>query len=220
MNEALVVILAFLWALVLLPGAIRNRRMSLRATMGGFQRAMNVLRERPSGRTLLVPEDPDRIVGASSGGSSADDGTRRAARGGAQGGGPDGAPGRDGGGSRPRAGGGVIARRRRLFVRLLMVTVGLLGAAVLAGGTMWLLLGVSLALLVGYTVLLRRWKLQRDEARRVVRHLTRERGGAARQADQRPEPQAVKVAGGGPVTDYSTGPRTPSGHVRLRHWQR
>lgn len=220
MNEALVVILAFLWALVLLPGAIRNRRMSLRATMGGFQRAMSVLRERPSGRALLVPEDPDRIVGASSGGSPGDDGSRRTSPGGVPRGGEGEDPGRHGRGSRGRGGGGVIARRRRLFVRLLMGTVGLLVAAVVMGGVMWLLLGVSTAMLAGYTVLLRRWKLQRDEARAVVRHLTGTPGGGSPQADERPEPQAVRVAGGGPVTDYSTTPWTPSGHVRLRHWQR
>lgn len=64
MNEALVVILALMWALVLLPGAIRSRRSSLRTTVGGFEHAMDVLAHHrsPQGRELMVPRDATRIV--------------------------------------------------------------------------------------------------------------------------------------------------------------
>lgn len=65
MSEALVVILVLLWALVLLPGAVRSRRSSPRATVGGFERTMEVLRHGPgrsSGRTVLVPDDAERLL--------------------------------------------------------------------------------------------------------------------------------------------------------------
>ena len=65
MNEALVVILALLWALILLPGALRSRRSSPISSIGTFERAMDVLRNRSSAshRILLVPNDAGRIVG-------------------------------------------------------------------------------------------------------------------------------------------------------------
>lgn len=64
MNEALVVILAVMWALILLPGALRGRRSSPQNTVGGFERAMDVLGHRGSpGRRILVPDDAERIVG-------------------------------------------------------------------------------------------------------------------------------------------------------------
>lgn len=64
MNEALVVILAVMWALILLPGALRGRRSSPQNTVGGFERAMDVLGHRGSpGRQIMVPEDAERIVG-------------------------------------------------------------------------------------------------------------------------------------------------------------
>ena len=62
MNEALVMLLALLWALVLLPSIVRSRRSSLHVTVGGFERAMDVLRQRPSGRQVMVPGDSRRIV--------------------------------------------------------------------------------------------------------------------------------------------------------------
>lgn len=62
MSEALVVILMLLWALVLLPGALRSRRSSPRATVGGFERAMEVLGHGPRGRTVLVPDDAERLL--------------------------------------------------------------------------------------------------------------------------------------------------------------
>lgn len=64
MNEALVVILAVLWALVLLPGALRSQRRSPRSTVGGFEHAMDVLAHHRGGqgREVMVPRDANRIV--------------------------------------------------------------------------------------------------------------------------------------------------------------
>lgn len=59
-------ILVLLWALVLLPGALRSRRTSPKATVGGFERAMEVLRHGPGrsggGRAILVPDDAERLL--------------------------------------------------------------------------------------------------------------------------------------------------------------
>ena len=64
MNGALVVILALLWALVLVPGAIRSRRSSPTSSVGTFERAMDVLARRDQpGRVLYVPGDAGAIVG-------------------------------------------------------------------------------------------------------------------------------------------------------------
>ena len=64
MNGALVVILVLLWALVLLPGALRSRRSSPTASVGTFERAMDVLARRGEpGRYIYVPRDAGRIVG-------------------------------------------------------------------------------------------------------------------------------------------------------------
>ena len=64
MNGALVVILVLLWALVLLPGALRSRRSSPTASVGTFERAMDVLGRRgETGRYIYVPRDAGRIVG-------------------------------------------------------------------------------------------------------------------------------------------------------------
>lgn len=63
MNQALVVLLAVIWALILLPSAVRGHHRSPRSTVGGFQRAMGVLaRRRSGGRDVLVLAEPERVV--------------------------------------------------------------------------------------------------------------------------------------------------------------
>lgn len=66
MNLALLLLLALLWAVVLLPSAVRNHRHSLHHSMGGFERTMQVLGaergSRPDTRRVLVPADAARIV--------------------------------------------------------------------------------------------------------------------------------------------------------------
>ena len=145
MNEAIVLLL-LLWAVLLLPGALRSRQSSPHTTVGGFERAMDVLRAKPGhGRELMVPGDAGRIV------------TRNTARQAAEPGPPMEDP--------------VVARRRSWFLRLLAATGVSLLLAIGLGGWLWLPF-VSLVLLTGgYTALLRHLKLQRDQARQVVRDL-------------------------------------------------
>ena len=175
MNEA-IVLLVLLWAVVLVPGAIRSRnRTSPHSTVGGFERAMDVLRSKPSvGRELLVPRDAGRIV------------TRDVNRAEPQG---------------PyRREDPVTARRRSWFVRLLAGTGATLLLALLLGGWLWLPFLTAALVSGGYTALLRHLKLQRDEARRVVREID------LRDRDEVISPEVPQpVASGG-------------GAVRLRRW--
>jgi hypothetical protein len=189
-NEALV-LLVLIWAVLLVPSALRSRKASPHATVGGFERAMSVLRTGPDvrdgGRQLMVPGDAGRIVEREVGASSA---LLSAAPGG-----------------RPRAHihvvkpeDPVIERRRIRFVRLLIATAVTFVAAVFVGGWLWLALVATLGATGGYTVLLRRIKLQRDAARQVVAGLE------LHAAEPVEVPEAVGVGG------------WESGTVRLRRW--
>lgn len=148
------VVLALIWALVLLPGALRSRQSSPAASVGTFRRAMGVLaghdhdRQRGQrhghrgavasgkGRVLYVPDDAGRIVG--------DLTHRRNA---------------------------IIAGRRTRFTRLVIATVVLLPVAIIVGGLTWLALTGSAAALVTYVVLLLRWKAQSQRAAEIMRLL-------------------------------------------------
>ena len=96
---------------------------------------MDVLRQRPTGREVMVAGDMRRIV--------------------------EGRPQRD----------ELLERRRRAFTGLLSATGGTLLLAVIVGGGLWLLFGLSAGLLISYVSLLLRLKQQRDHARWVVREL-------------------------------------------------
>jgi hypothetical protein len=175
-NEA-IVLLVLLWAVVLVPGAIRSRnRTSPHATVGGFERAMDVLRTKPgTGRELLVPGDAGRIVTR--------DVNREEPRG-------------------PyRREDPVTQRRRSWFVRLLAGAGASFLLAVVFGGWLWMPFVMVVLVAGGYTALLRHLKLQRDEARRVVREID--------VRDHGPRPvveDSGKVAAGGDSA------------VRLRRW--
>jgi hypothetical protein len=185
-NEALV-LLVLVWAAFLVPSALRSRRTSPHATVGGFERAMDVLRSEgrssgggrrgTTGREVMVPRDAGRIVERTVD-ADAPDRPRRAHR------------------EDPS-----IVGRRRWFVRLLVASLVTLVLALVAGGWLWLPALAVVAATGGYVVLLRRWKLQRDEARRVVRDLELHR-------DLAPAPERVVVGG----EHWSTGT------VRLRRW--
>lgn len=150
MNEALV-LLVLVWAALLLPGALRSRNTSPHATVGGFERAMDVLRSevrRPAtGRQVMVPGDAGRIVERPNTGEPA----RRPRR--------------------PRASDPVVVRRLAWFLRCLAATGITLVVGVIAGGWLWLPFVVSAGLTAAYVAVLRHLKLQRDEADRVVREL-------------------------------------------------
>lgn len=206
MNEALVVMLALLWAVVLLPGALRSRRVNTQATVGGFERAMDVLRRQPDGRSLMVPEDAGRIVGQG----------RLSERVGAAT-----AP------TRVRREDPAIGRRRTTFVRLLAATGALFVAAVVLGGFAWTLFTLTLGVTAGYAALLRRYKLRRDEVREVVREL---RGDEAAEPRHERLPVAVGAGGGYGAGDrygepagvqvarQPDEPWQPMSGVRIRRW--
>jgi hypothetical protein len=161
-SEALV-LLVILWAAALVPSAVRARNASPHVTVGGFERAMDVLRSEQRatpGRRVMVPSDPERIV------------ERRV-------GAPSPGPGRRVRREDPR-----VARRRAWFERLLVASVAAVALGLFLGGWLWLVPAVVVAVTLGYTVRLRRLKVQRDEARRVVREFDRGLdGGSARGGD-------------------------------------
>jgi hypothetical protein len=179
--EAPLVLLVLVWAALLIPGAIRSRNTSPHTTVGGFERAMDVLRKDDrgpgGGRSVMVPKDAGRIV------ERPVEATERLL-------------------PRPRSEDPLVARRRAWFVRALAGTAGTFLLTVLIGGWMWLALTLVLLLTGAYASLLRRLKLQRDEARRVVRDLELHRV---------PERQAADLAVGAGWSG--------SGTVRLRRWE-
>lgn len=195
MNAALLVMLVLLWAVFLLPGALRARRSSPVTSVGTFERAMRVLARRGGGsvrsgegRYVYVPQDASVIVG-----------------------------------DRERRRQEIVERRRRLFVRLLIATGATLPFAAFLGGAAWFVFLGSAGVLTGYAVLLRRWKLQADQAAEVVRHLP-DLDEVERPAE--PGARTAPIAAGGepPVPDFQVAdgpderwPETSS--VRIRHWQ-
>lgn len=181
MNEALVVILAFLWALLLLPAAVRSRRSDPRSTVGGFARTMEVLRRR----------SPDGSAAASAGRNVTVGRARAVHRSAA-----DPSQGAD----RPRRPGfdPVLYRRRRVFVALVVaLPVATVVAAVVGGGA-WIAAAAVAAGLAGYVVLLRRWKLQRDRARSVIRglHLAQRAHDAVAPDVAEPDREVPEAVGG------------------------
>jgi hypothetical protein len=160
-NETLVLLL-LVWAALYLPGVIRARNTSPHVTVGGFERAMNVLRsdghDRGGGRHVMVPADPARIVAR-----PVDDRVEPAAT----------VPVED----------PVIARRRVWFIRSLAACALTLVLAVVVQGVAWLGFLAVVSATVAYAAVLRRLKQQRDEARSVVRQLDL-RGGVVEDAGQ------------------------------------
>jgi hypothetical protein len=180
-SEALV-LLVLLWAVLLVPGALRSRKSSPHVTVGGFERAMDVLRNegrgvgQGAGRELLVPRDAGRIV------EREVDRTIRSVP--------------------MRHEDPIVAQRRGWFLRAVAASGVAFVLAVVVGGWMWLPFLLTSAVTGGYVALLRHLKVQRDEARRVVRELD-----LHRVADTLPERAAVGAEGWG----TSVG-------VRLRRW--
>ncbi|MFA9447126.1 hypothetical protein [Egicoccus sp. AB-alg6-2] len=154
MTESFAV-LVLLWAVLLVPGALRrSRNSSPHATVGGFERAMDVLRDNRSStsRQLLVPGDASRIVRR-----DVDPTVRPVAL------------------RRPED--PVVVQRRTWFLRALAATSASLLLAVVVGGWLWFPAALALLGTGGYTALLRQLKLQRDEARKVVAELDLHRPG-------------------------------------------
>ena len=133
-------LLILVWVAILLPGALRSRlRPSPRASVGGFQRAMDGLRVQQRVVTTHVPASTAPAVATAST-------VHRAAR-------------------REDP---VVTRRRRFTLRLVGLTVLMLIAAPLLGGAVWAVTGTLVVASVATLVVLRRLKLQRDAARTVL----------------------------------------------------
>ncbi len=182
MTDA-VVLLALVWAALLIPSALRSRRASPHATVGGFERAMEVLRTESRGtigRQLLVPADAGRIVGH----HTVEPGSTRST-------------------TMPSREDPIIVRRRTNFLRALIATGATLVLAAVFGGWLWPVFAVVAAGTGGYVAILRHLKLQRDEARRVVRELDLT-------AEESAPVQRVAVGSGGEELAH--------GSVRLRRW--
>lgn len=192
MNEALF-LLILLWAALLLPKAVRSARSSSpHVTIGGFEHAMEVLSaERGApGRHVYVPGEPGRIVDREVPLVSSN---------------PAPPPPR----RRPEP--VLMVRRRVRFERLLVLSALSLVLALAVGGWAWGVVAVVVGTTIVYTVVLRRLKVQRDQARRVVRDLHLEQEV---RVVVRPDPPSV-AAGGAVGSDRPAG---PSDGVRLRRW--
>jgi hypothetical protein len=150
MNLLVVVLLAGLWASILLPGALRTRRdASPMNSIDQFERRMEMLapdrlagrtlgQRPPSGRHVMVLDDAVAVTRA---GTSA--------------------------GTRAR----TLRRRRAMLVRLAaaVASTGLL--AVVVGGPMNLLFAASFAVTGGYVAVLAQLRSREVDTRRVVRRL-------------------------------------------------
>lgn len=193
MNGVLVFFLALLWALVILPSALRARRSSPVSSVGTFERAMDVLARRDppdcvgDGRRVYVPRDAGLVVG--------DRASRRQA---------------------------VLGRRRRVFVRLLVLTGLSAVAAFVGGGDWWAMFVMAAASFVAYVALLLRWKSHAEQAAQVIRSfpdMSRERTVLATALGGH-ERELVRVgahtASGAPPVQPSWEPRPA---VRMRRWE-
>jgi Ca2+/Na+ antiporter len=101
----------------------------------------------------------------------------------------------------------LTVRRRVRFVRLAIATLVTLLAAVWLGGILWLLFLGTLLATAAYVVVLRRLKVQRDEARQVVREL-----------HLRPPDLQMAMAGRAAAGAEGMGDPMASTSVRLRRW--
>jgi hypothetical protein len=161
-DQALIVFLVVLWAVVLLPGALRARRRSTMSTVTGFGKAMDVLR--PSargGRQVLVIQDAERISGPIPLVEQVTDSASRRLR-------------------------EANARRRRTLLGLSGASAFSLLMAVLFGGSWWAMWLVLTAGIAAYVAWLRNIHIQRMQAEDVVSELAdlREAREKARQPDE------------------------------------
>lgn len=177
-NALLLLVLA--WAVLLLPGALRTRGRSPVSTVGGFERAMAVLRGDESGSA--GPLDPRGTAAVAARTVAHRPPLEPPAR-------------------------GVLRRRRAWFVRLLVATGATGVLAVTASGWLWGVFVAAVLVTAGYVVTLRRLKLERDAARRVVADLVQRRSAGER---GRVQPEDEGLVG---VVGWSSGD-----NVRLRRW--
>ena len=210
MNEPLVILLLVLiWAGLLVPSAFRSRSSSPHVTVGGFERAMDVLRtdaeetnmgRTPSGRGLLVPGDAGRIVQRPFTGDASTPPPSLASQ-----------------QQNP-----VQARREVWFVRALASVGATFVLGLVFGAWAWPLFVIAVACTAAYVGVLRHLKLQRDEARRVVADLDLHRDQAVIDVTDRAtgttDMRAGVRAGVGAAAGEAAEPWAGSTTVRLRRW--
>ena len=97
--------------------------------------------------------------------------------------------------------------RRTRFIRLVALSILSLVGAIVLGGSVWILAVAAVSVTVGYAVVLRRLKIQRDEARSVVREL-----------HLRPPDLHVVAGGQAAAVGAGQGQDWASTTVRLRRW--
>ncbi len=151
-NATLLLLLVMVWALVLLPGALRARRRDSQSSVGRFGRVLHLIRGSSRVDDQPPPMDvPDRIVpGFAPAPSSRSASYNIAYR------------------SRRRA---LFMRRRVLLALVLSTFTTSLVALVVANAITLTLLGISATLLVADLVLLRRRVVTVAARRAVVRQI-------------------------------------------------
>lgn len=97
--------------------------------------------------------------------------------------------------------------RRVRFIRLCLLSLLSIGLAIWLGGAMWMGALAVVAVTIGYAAVLRRLKIQRDEARSVVREL-----------HLRPPDLQVVAGGHAAAVGAGQGQDWASTTVRLRRW--
>jgi len=145
-DQALIAVLVVLWAVVLLPGAIRARRRSTMNTVDGFEKAMDLLKP-PVGRQVLSVKQAPQLSGlfpvVTEGGLPT--GQARVSP--------------------------VTARRRRNLLVLAGASGFTFLLGLLGGGAFWALCLVAAAALGSYVAWLRNLRLQRLRADEIVSEL-------------------------------------------------
>ena len=183
-SEALVLVV-LVWAVVLVPGALKSRSRTRRDVVDGFERPMEAAstdrpEDDPRRRPVLVAGEVPRDVQPDVIGRSL----------------------------RFRREDPVIARRRLWFQRMLAGTALTLVVALVFGGWLWLAFGITLALTATYVAVLRYFKLQRDEVRRVLRELELADRDEPALADE-PVVEDAAVANGTPEGGSHARPQHP-----------
>lgn len=203
-------LLVLVWAVMVVPTALRSRERSPQATVGGFERAMNVLRGDPGGRVVDADGRPIDVAAGPVVRSRLDGRTRR-----------------------------LMQLRRARFQRLVLATLAAAALGVALGGVAWSVPAVTLVITLSYATVLRRAKVQRVEARRRVAALSDARADADARtvadddpfgvgpgerdafdaASARPAARAAaRAAAGAGAGAGAGGDWAPGQTVRLRRW--
>lgn len=190
-------LLVLVWAVMVVPTALRSRERSPQATVGGFERAMNVLRGEQGGH---VVDADGRAIDVETGPtvrSRLDGRTRR-----------------------------LMQLRRTRFTRLVLVSLATVALAAMLGGSAWTVPAIAVTATLSYATVLRRAKVQRVEARRRVAALSDARAVPGADLDEgEPSDGRSEQGGARGVRSARADARAAAGGdwgpgqtVRLRRW--